>query len=97
MEKEITGRHMHLWEDNRAYIDEKLDALAERFPRLVAAHVVADHEHNAGQIKIHVHGPEGNAEASTENDDLLVAFDEAYEKVLHQLRKKHDKLIDHNR
>jgi putative sigma-54 modulation protein len=96
MSIEVTIRHMNVPEAIQTYVNEKMEALAESFPRIEHIHVILDHEKRSHVAEIvvkarnHIH-----IEAEESSDNLRAAIDVATEKAERQLRKLRDKVQEH--
>jgi putative sigma-54 modulation protein len=93
---EVTARHMHASQATQDYARQKAQELVDEFTRVEHIHVILDRQkrqHTAEfviQAKNHI-----RVEAEESADDLLVAVDQAVEKVAKQLRRLRDKVQDH--
>jgi ribosomal subunit interface protein len=93
----VTGRHVEVKERFRRHLEEKLGKVPQLAPRIQRLDVVISHEPNhrqtASSERVEItcvgKGPVVRAEAAS--DDVYVALDKAYTKLLERLRRAHDR------
>jgi ribosomal subunit interface protein len=99
MEIVVTGRHVEVKERFRRHLTDKLAKVPQLAPQLQRLDVVISHETNRRQAescdRVEItgvgKGPVVRAEAAAE--DLYVALDRAYTKLLERLRRAHDRKV----
>ncbi len=99
MEIVVTGRHVEVKERFRRHLSEKLAKVQQLAPQIQRLDVVISHEPNRRQVEASERieitgigkGPVIRAEAAAE--DLYVALDRAYSKLLERLRRAHDRRV----
>lgn len=101
MEIMVTGRHIEVTDRFRRHLEDKLAKVPQLAPRIQRLDVVISHEPNRRQLPVSERveitclgkGPVVRAEAAAE--DLYVALDRAYAKLLERLRRAHDRKVVH--
>jgi putative sigma-54 modulation protein len=94
MQVQIIGRHLEITPAIKAFVEEKIAALRERFERMTTATVTL-HIENLTQIAeavVHLNGNEFHARG--DSDDLYKSIDEMAHKLEIQLNKHKEKMID---
>lgn len=92
----ITGRHMGVKDDLKAYINEKMLALAHDYAKIDKITVTVSAEHDTCVVEGHLHGKKLSIDAKVENSDVRTAFDKVYHKLASQLHKYLSKVHDHH-
>jgi ribosomal subunit interface protein len=95
----VIGRHIEVKERFRRHVMEKLAKVPQLAPRIQRLDVVVSHEGKGRQSAVCERieitavgkGPVVRAEAAAE--DLYVALDKAYNKLLERLRRAHDRKV----
>jgi ribosomal subunit interface protein len=98
MELSVKGQHVDVGDALRKHIDEKLEALKNKYFNRVtdAAVTFAREGHHLFRSHIIFHvGHDVKVQATGENTDAYSAFDEAAERVGKQLRRYKNRLRDH--
>ncbi len=95
MEIMISGRHLTVSDDMKAYVEDKLAKITSLFPKLTSVRVVVDHQKAWGLAEITLHGKHVDMVASGKAEDLYVAIDEAVDKIAKQLHRHVEKIHDH--
>ena len=95
MEIIISGRHLPVSEELKAYAEEKLQKIDNLFPKLTSARVVLDHEKAWQLVEITLNGKNLNLVATARTEDMYASLDEANGKLCKQLHKHLDKIHDH--
>jgi putative sigma-54 modulation protein len=98
MKIRITHKGIKLSEKTREFIEEKCEKL-ERFSQIVGeVGVILKVESSYiwfAEINVPIKGTLIHGEAKT--DDLLSSFEEALSRVERQMKKRRDKIVDHNK
>lgn len=97
MDLHIAGQHIEITDTLKSHITEKLAMIEKRFSKITQVRVSL-HVDRADQIaesNLHIDGVEFHAKASTH--DMYQSIDEMADKLLHQLTKHKEKLIDQHR
>lgn len=94
MRIQVTGRHLTVSEDIRAYIEEKTERLAHHFARINHVEVILDggkkHRYN---VEVILTAPKGTILVSHDTEEsLTAAVDIALEKIDRQLEKFKERL-----
>jgi putative sigma-54 modulation protein len=95
MELIITGRHIEVDEDMKAYADSKFQKLAVAYPKLTSMRVVLSTERKWQVAEAHVHGKQITLNASEKTQDMAVSIDGVMDKLERQLRKHLERLHEH--
>ena len=95
MEIEITGRHFHVTEALRDYIQMKVEKLDKYALKLEMIHVVLDVQKFRHISEIVARGKSTRLTAKDESADMYAAFDKSLGNIQLQLRRQHDKTRDH--
>lgn len=98
MQASVKGQHVDVGDALRSHIDEKLEAIKNKyFNRVTDASVTFAREgHHLFRALVIFHvGHDVKVQASAENTDAYTAFDEAAERVAKQLRRYKNRLKDH--
>jgi putative sigma-54 modulation protein len=95
MEIMISGRHLNVSDDMKAYVEEKLAKVISMFPKLTSVRVIVDHQKAWGLAEITLHGKNVELVSTGKAEDLYVAIDEAVEKMEKQLHKHVEKIHNH--
>jgi len=94
----ITARRTTVSETTKAHIEEAYAKLEHFCDRIVDCEVVLEKGTTHGtSVEVIVHVPKQTliGTAKTEDDNLFRSLDEAYSHVERQLKKYHDKTVDH--
>ena len=95
MEVIVSGRHIELDDDIRAYAREKIERLSADFPKLTTARVVVELERSWRVVEIHLHGKHLALDAKAKSQDVQLSVDAAVEKLAKQLRRHVERLREH--
>ena len=98
MQIEITTRHGHIRDDDRAVLEKKAEKLLTYFERVTAIHITMDFDHDKVKAEILVDAEhKHNFVASSEGDEVVSTFEKTLHKMEQQVRKYKEKLQDHRR
>lgn len=87
---QITGVHLDLSEQARAYIKEKLSGLQRLYPRLGSLHVTVHQDKRGYRVDVDMHLPSGKDVVAHDAEATLhAAVDVVHDKCAAQLRKIH--------
>jgi putative sigma-54 modulation protein len=97
MQIHFTGTNIVVTPAMKSFVTNKLSVLEKRFPRINAINFNFHVENKTHVVEttIHLDGTEIHAHAS--NEDMYQSIDIAIEKLLAQLTKHKEKLIDSHR
>ena len=95
MKIEITGRHFQVLEALKDYVTEKIQKLDKYSAKLEMAHVILEVQkfHHISEITLLAKNL--RLTAKNESADMYAAFDESFENIQLQMRRRHDRLKDH--
>jgi putative sigma-54 modulation protein len=94
----ITSRHGTVRAEDQTHIREKSNKLTTYFERVTQINVTVDFDHEAAKVEIQVDTEhKHDFVAINEDDSVLAAFDGAFHKMEHQIKKYKEKLQDHRR
>lgn len=96
MQVKLSTRHGHLNDEHQAQLREKAEKLLTYFDRLTIIEVTVDLQKAERRVEIialaeHKHEFVGHAD----NDDVMVAFGLAMDKVKHQIKHYKEQVQDH--
>lgn len=97
MKLNIIGKHIDLTDALKQHVEEKFNPIEKRFNHITSINVVL-HIENVTQIveaTAHVNGNEIHASASS--DDMYASIDETADKLMTQVTKLKEKIIDQHR
>jgi putative sigma-54 modulation protein len=97
MEIIISGRHLDVSTDLKAYAEEKLAALGTDYSKLTTARMVLEMERSWHLAEAHINGKGVDMEATARTRDMYTSIDEAVAKLEKQLRRYLDKVQAHRR
>jgi len=97
MEIIISGRHLDISDDLRAYAEERLTRLGQEYAKLTIARLVMEMERSWHLAEVHVTGKSLDLEADARSRDMYTSIDEAVAKIEKQLRRHLDKVQAHHR
>lgn len=97
MQLHFVGKNIDLTEAMKNHATEKLQPLQKRFDHITHVNVVftVEHKDHIAEATVHYNGTEMHAKA--ESDDMYQAIDKLCDKLLGQLTKHKDKIIDSHR
>ncbi len=95
MEIIISGRHLPVSDDLKAYAEEKLQKIAAIFSKLTTVRIILDHEKAWQLVEITLHGKHLNLVSTARTEDMYKSIDEAVDKIDKQLHKYVEKIHDH--
>ena len=92
----ITGHHFELTDKSKAFITDKVQTRLQNFAtRLHNVTIVATQEKLNIKAECTVTSDFGEFFASSHDEHLETATEHALTKVLTEIKKKHDKIVDH--
>lgn len=98
MEIRITVQHMHVGEETKQHVHEKITKLERLSPKLVEAHVILKKEKHVMKAEITVLNKNLRAFGEGQDkDNLYAAIDLAYTRVEKQLKKFREKVKSHHK
>ena len=98
MQVNITGRHVHVTDNIKAHVDEKLERSLGMFPRIENVHVILDMETHNYVSEIVIQASSHIRISSTEkSENMYDAIDRSVEHAERQLRKQRDKVQDYHK
>lgn len=95
MEIMISGRHLPVSDELKAYAEDKLHKVVALFPKLTTARVVLDQEKAWQLVEITLNGKNLSLVATARTENMYVSIDEAVDKLGKQLHKYIEKIHDH--
>lgn len=98
MDINVTGRHIEVGDALRTHVNDKMDAIAEKyFSRVVDGSVVISKEGHLFIANCHLHAPNSvNMQSHAEAGEVYAAFDLAAEKIEKQLRRYKRRIKNHH-
>ena len=99
MQITIHGHHLNVGEAFETYIQEKLEAINEKYFNRAVNVVVTVSKETKSLIRAHISmtvGKDLQVQATASEHDIHIAFDQAAEKIAKQLRRYKRKLRDHH-
>ena len=90
----ISGRHMKLSDDMRAYAEEKMHKAETYFDRIIEGHMILYAEKHRRIVEVTLSAKRAKFHAQAETEDLYASIDGAMEKVDKQIRRHKEKLED---
>lgn len=95
MEIIISGRHMDVTDELKAYIQERMQKLGNEYGKLVNARIVLEMERAWHIAEGHVTGKHLDLEATARTTDMYASVDEMVDKLEKQLRRYLEKVKEH--
>ena len=99
MQIEITAKGLEITDALRNTIQEKFDHHFKRHTQVKRAHVVMEvhttHKENH-IIKVHLHIPGADINATAESEDMYNSIDRVIDKLIAQIHKHEDKTSEHH-
>ena len=93
----ISGRHMKLSDDMRAYAEEKMHKAETYFDRIIEGHMILYAEKHRRIAEVTLTAKRAKFHAQAETEDMYASIDGAMEKVDTQIRRHKEKLEDRKR
>ena len=97
MKIEFTGRHYHVGDRARQFIEGKMEKLQKFLDEPVEAHVILEVEKRRQIAEFHVSHRHGVLQATEEAEHMREAINAGVEKIEKQARRSHKKFIDRRR
>lgn len=97
MTPRISVRHIKLTDAVRQHIEKAADRLPHFFDRIIDCEVIVTKQKIHTEVEFIVKVPQQKLVASAQNDDdnVYKAIDDAAERIERQIKRYHDKLVDH--
>jgi ribosomal subunit interface protein len=97
MNPKITMRHIKVSDRTKEHIERACAKLTQFYDRIIDCEVVLEKEKLGTKVEFIVAVPHQTLVASshTEEENLFKALDEAHERVEVQLKKYHDRQVEH--
>jgi putative sigma-54 modulation protein len=97
MELHFVGKHIDITDALKAHITDKLQPIEKRFSRITQIRITlhVDHLDQIAEGTVHLDGAEIHAAATTA--DMYLSVDAMIEKLLGQMTKHKEKIIDSHR
>jgi putative sigma-54 modulation protein len=95
MEIDISGRHFHVTEPLKEYIQEKIQKLDKYRLKFESAHVILDVQKFHHIAEITVLAKNLRITAKEQSTDMYAAFDKSFGNLQLQFSKQHEKIKDH--
>lgn len=97
MQLHFTGKNMDVTTALKQVVTEKLQALEKRNSHITTVNVVFHVEHGMHRVEATVHCDGKEIHADVEHQDMYAAIDVLAAKLLGQITKHKEKLIDNHR
>lgn len=94
MKVTITGRHIKLSDDMRAYAEEKMHKVEAHFDHIIEGHMTLSTEKHRRIAEVTLNAKRATFHAQEETEDMYASIDGVMEKVDTQIRRHKDKLKD---
>ena len=96
MQINVTCRHMETTDALRDYAYGRAESGLSEFDWVTSVHVILDVQKRAAKAELVVRGKNHvDIEADSETEDMYASIDSAVDKAVKQVRKVHDKMVDH--
>ena len=97
MAVKISARHTHISDATKEHIEKAGAKLDQFFDRIISCEVVVSQERSRTEAEFIVKVPNQTlvASAHTPGDNLYKSIDEAHSRMVNQLKKYHDKTVEH--
>lgn len=95
----IAARHGHLSEEHQKQLQEKAEKLLHYFGRITMIEITVDLQDIAFKdVEVRLDAEhKHDFVARVRHDDLLIAFDQAIDRIKHQVNRYKEKIQDHRR
>jgi putative sigma-54 modulation protein len=97
MDIDIRARHTDVAENIKEYILERGQRIERYFEGVSRCEFVLARDANAHVVDVKVHAPRSDLTASSSDDDLRAAIDQAMDKIERQVRKLKSRFKKHPR
>jgi len=94
----ITVKNTKISEDTKAHLEDVFTKLRQYYDRIIDCEVILEKGSRHGHVvemKVQVPQHALVARATIEDDNLFKAIDEARDRMEAQIKKHHDKLVEH--
>ena len=95
MQVDITGRHMDVTEAMERQIRQHIDKLPKFDQKIQYLTVTLDDDGGNQLVEIIAKCHQSDLVAEAKGHDMYQTIDEAFAKIKRQIRRLHDKLVDH--
>lgn len=96
MQIQISGQNIHISEELRQFTINKFDRVIKHAENITRIQVNFNKDKIRHMAEATVHVPGAEIHASSESDHLETAIHELIEKILRQISKHKEKIIDHH-
>ncbi len=97
MQVEIAGRHMDVTEPMEIQIRQHVEKLPRFDDKIQYLTVTLDTDGGSNLVEIIAKCHRSDLVAEARGHDMYQTIDEAFAKIGRQIRRLHDKLVDHNK
>ncbi len=94
MKIRITGRHLKITDDIRAYLQKRADKIEARFGPMLEIHVVITAEKHRFETEMSVTANRASFHAESQTHELFAALDGVTDKILSQIRRYKERVKD---
>jgi putative sigma-54 modulation protein len=91
----VTGRHIEMDDQIKAYAEKKLQKAETYFDHIIEAHIVLSAEKHRRIAEVTLNAKNVTIHANEETDDIYNAIDRVMEKVDAQVKKYKERVKDH--
>jgi len=95
MDVEITGRHTEVTDDIRNYVWQHIEKLPRHDDKIQYVTVTLDENSGTQMVEIIAKCHRADLVAEAKGHDMYRSIDEAFGKMERQIKRYHDKLVDH--
>jgi putative sigma-54 modulation protein len=95
MKMMVTGRHIEMDDQIKAYAEKKLQKAETYFDHIIEAHIVLSAEKHRRIAEVTLNAKNVTIHANEETDDIYNAIDRVMEKVDAQVKKYKERVKDH--
>lgn len=94
MKVNISGHHIEITDSLQNFVEEKIAKVERHFDGIVSAQVTLTvvKDRMTAEVNLAIGGPD--LHASAEGDDMYAAIDQMTEKLIRQVQKHKEKLVD---
>ena len=97
MQIQLVGKNFEVTDAIKKYTEEEITKITKRFPELSSINIVLNVEHKSNIVEANIHYNHSDVHATAEDNDMYIAINQVINKLLTQLTKHKDKLIDSHR
>jgi len=95
MKMMVTGRHIEMDDQTKAYAERKLQKAETYFDHIIEAHIVLSAEKHRRIAEVTLNAKNVTIHANEETDDIYNSIDGVMEKVDAQVKKYKERVKDH--